>query len=1426
MRFKAKSTLSVFLSVCLLLSSFGSMLAVTLAEQVSYYTYTQDFENYKQTADGGIGWFRTQAYTMVDKTTNTSALTYSGNKAFERQAKSDNHPLIRIIDDSSKTLTVGKNYRAYVYTTAAAGSKTTFWMGGNTASVVDGSRSKTEEKWVHKAYNPAVPSTEKDYSRGLIYNVGTAGDFNILAGTFTAEKENLYFYNSNTTASYTDDFVISEIIPGEKIQATLGADSTGMGTVKVENAIAEFNTATETKNYITAGVQYAVGETAVYTATAAEGYIFDCWKDANGNPVSNSATYEVALDSTLSKATVLTAHFKEKTTDFYTYTQDFENYPTTSGWVRAAKGSNVLNVKSKTTDSALVYEGDKALYREEVSDAHARANIITDANKTLTANKVYRVTFQMNMNGGTLKTWEFSFRSNTTDEWKITTNPTVLTSPVLPANKATARPIAISEVDSNGYQTFASTITATTKYLHFHTPDTASKAYFDNFVISEVIPSGMITASVADTSSGMGTVKVENSVAEFNTATNDKNYITAGAQYALGETAVYTATAGEGYRFVAWKDAEGNTVSTDATYNLVLSDLANIKTDLYAHFEAAPFDADTETEDISKWFLAHKQELVGEEKKITTGQKNLPGYGTEEVPAEKINCFSKLPEDAAMPWLTVDEEVVKSGNYSLEVRANPGYLYTIFDNLEKDTDYRVSFWYNSPVVYKDRGSMINFAGIYDPNLETATLGDKTDGYLNLIAYNHAYTTKDGIYSKRRVNTFRTTDNITPEGTTPVAANAWNYMELTFNSANYSELALVICTAVGQTPYTVYIDDVKFEKGGATIKAPVVTDIKEPQDQVSIDFDNRGGDATFQQTDRFEVITDKAFDETQSKMLHIKQGEYTTTTVLNSTNTTNGIDKYFSIPVKPDHQYEITLRAKVGSGLVSDWLSFIAKHGTNSTTIATPMRIEAKDVWRDYRAVVIMGDDEDVLSFTLNGGKKTPEIWIDDIVITDMGVPTMFEGHNGPTDEFVVNFDDFYVPVDYQERMGVLLAPERDGKQTNALHMYEDVYTNSTTFSLSKAARYTDPIFTIPVKPNTLYEYSFWVYLEEGQSKVPYWSFYVNYGGDEAYVTPEGPDISKRGTMLVYRVGGFATTGQWVKQSVEFITGPEQYYISTAFDAGNTVKACWLDDITLKEIKPGVIDEISLTYCEDMYNLFTEENVKSVSQGKTQSIKLNLQPNTTYSFGITATGNAESSSRVFLSNDGTTPLNKSDVNSPDGIVKADGTVDKRYGYRLATDSSGVLYLVIENNDGSLKLSDPDFFVPASLSCKIPMGYEENPNIPLKQPESIEVVWAKDTLQSTTDVEESEDEEYDDFEDSEEYDDYEDFDDSDEFDDYEDLEETDTQESPDDSDETEESEEKDSSIVIKFILPAILLVIIIAVAVFLILKFKKGGKHNEK
>ncbi|MBQ4153947.1 MAG: DUF4886 domain-containing protein [Clostridia bacterium] len=302
--------LSLILSLSIVLSSMlGLFTTYSSAEGTTYYTYTQDFEDYKLTADGGIGFFNTTAYAMVDKTTDSTASVYSGNKAIQRLAVSNAHPLIRFIDDSSKNLTAGKNYRVYIYTTAAASSKTSFWTGGNTANTVDANGTKTDAKYVHKAFNPAVANTESSYSRGLIYKVGTAGDFNILAGTVTAEKENLYFYNTNAAVSYSDDVIIGEIIPADKITAST-SDSTA-GTASVENKIAEFNTATETKNYITAGVQYAVGETAVYTATANEGYEFTYWKDAQGNVVSTSPTYEVLLDATLSKATNLTAHFNK-----------------------------------------------------------------------------------------------------------------------------------------------------------------------------------------------------------------------------------------------------------------------------------------------------------------------------------------------------------------------------------------------------------------------------------------------------------------------------------------------------------------------------------------------------------------------------------------------------------------------------------------------------------------------------------------------------------------------------------------------------------------------------------------------------------------------------------------------------------------------------------------------------------------------------------------------------------------------------------------------------------------------------------------------------------------------------------------------------------------------------------------------------------
>lgn len=309
-----KKITSFAVSLALVLSSIFSFFAInSSASGVTYYTYTQDFEDYKFSADGGIGYVSTTAWALADKTTDTATKVHSGSKAFKRLMATSGHPLIRLIDDASKSLTAGKKYRVYAYTDTTIGiTATTFWTGGNAATKIDANNSYTTENYAHKAFNPAVADTETTNAKGRIYNVGTDGDFSLVAGTFTAEKENLYFYNTNkTTFSYFDDVSISEMIPADKVTATLGADSIDMGTAKVENKIAEFNTATEAKNYITAGVQFAVGETAVYTATANEGYEFICWKDAAGNSVSTSPTYEVLLDATLSKATNLTAHFSK-----------------------------------------------------------------------------------------------------------------------------------------------------------------------------------------------------------------------------------------------------------------------------------------------------------------------------------------------------------------------------------------------------------------------------------------------------------------------------------------------------------------------------------------------------------------------------------------------------------------------------------------------------------------------------------------------------------------------------------------------------------------------------------------------------------------------------------------------------------------------------------------------------------------------------------------------------------------------------------------------------------------------------------------------------------------------------------------------------------------------------------------------------------
>ena len=126
--------------------------------------------------------------------------------------------------------------------------------------------------------NHSAPKTV-DFSVTYISNVYTYFGFRMSSQTETSTVQ-------------FDNIKIAEVIPSENIVAT-SADK-AKGTAEVKNANTKYT-------------DFAAGETAVFTATPAEGYTFAGWVDSNGNIVSTDATYS----QTVTGSVALTAQFKK-----------------------------------------------------------------------------------------------------------------------------------------------------------------------------------------------------------------------------------------------------------------------------------------------------------------------------------------------------------------------------------------------------------------------------------------------------------------------------------------------------------------------------------------------------------------------------------------------------------------------------------------------------------------------------------------------------------------------------------------------------------------------------------------------------------------------------------------------------------------------------------------------------------------------------------------------------------------------------------------------------------------------------------------------------------------------------------------------------------------------------------------------------------
>lgn len=655
-------------------------------------------------------------------------------------------------------------------------------------------------------------------------------------------------------------------------------------------------------------------------------------------------------------------------------------------------------------------------------------------------------------------------------------------------------------------------------------------------------------------------------------------------------------------------------------------------------------------------------------------------------------------------------------DYSLAIKALSQYTATTFA-VTPNTDYYISLDYYAPDnTYmdskgqpqqnrKNAGYQIGSVGVVSVD---GRYYYNSEDMLSFTSSDRSFT---GNYANRATNYLTTVNG---------GADGWQRMQIPFHSGEETEVAFVLTSAAQY----LYISDITLHTGTFDVPGPGT-----PAASRIVDFDTFGADVKLQQADRMEIAKVKGKDGTESNALHLFRGIYDTPTLLNANTAYNAdTDPVFTFAVKENCVYKVTFKVKLavdydfkpqdldGDGkneglwvaVYQHYSGYPAGAQNKSMGILHSMK---QGEWLQFTYYLETMDQQDVFSFTMNAGRITPEMWIDDITVTETDY-AVFSGHT-LSQEQIISFDDYAVNSENSERIYVENnAPTKDGKQNNsALYIPAGTHSGSVCLNPTAARAGKDPVYSLPCKPGTLYTLSYWLYVtpdqQTGVSWFKFYYFYVNKTPWDA-----NNDSTAQGLL---DATGMRERGEWVKFETTFKTAADQNSVCLTFNAQSKMPEMWLDDIALAEVLPGGLENNSeYRYSAEMYNELSTDMLRDIAAGKSGVYKLPIAAMTRYTFAATVGSTKQSASRLFLSQDGVAPMEPSDpASGAVMIAKADGTTT-RYAFRFVSDRSGYVYLVIQNKDGALQIEAPQLFQTYSLSTAQPMGYAEAPGIGLKPP----------------------------------------------------------------------------------------------------------------
>lgn len=630
--------------------------------------------------------------------------------------------------------------------------------------------------------------------------------------------------------------------------------------------------------------------------------------------------------------------------------------------------------------------------------------------------------------------------------------------------------------------------------------------------------------------------------------------------------------------------------------------------------------------------------------------------------------------------VSTNTTVTNSSNASLKVNANNGFVSIYLpDELKENTDYYLSFsYYFDAADIKHLGGGANGIfdryGIYAADAKDACFKWTSPGFITYVSYNGAYSTKD--FDSRQ---WLSQTTAVKEG------GKWIDVTIPFNTVTFKKLAFVFQEKVN----TFYMDNFAVVEG--TPKEKAFHD--GPKEQIIVDFEREWDYVSSNSASRMDIAETTDKDGNKTTALHIFEGDYPDSsgvTFLNWQTVDKGSDKVFSIPVKGGQTYEFAVDVNMSaySKQTDARLLLYADYAT-STTLMQMIYYADKDSgvgegWKTYKFKFTATEDQTVASFGLNAGLKHPEIWIDNITLTESEPDPPF--HDGKTDPIKIDFEkEFnYFSGVHVNRMEIAETIGMDGNKTKALHVPEGNFKDGTQVTFVNWAaviKDEDPVFTIPVKPKTPYKVSMKIKVEKWENE------------DRSILLLVYHDYNNGKNLIYERYPTFTEQG-WVEVTTEFITDVNQTKLSFGMNFGLAHPEIWVDDITYDAYEPGYMNDTDAGYVEKSFNLVLENGYADNGKAEKSVIKMPVNELTKYTFGVTTKG----SGKVTLA---------FDENGKDVIKTVDVTAkNTRHSFNILTsDGCKYVYIILDPAKGGFDYEDLTFFAANSISFNSEIGLTE-------------------------------------------------------------------------------------------------------------------------